>query len=59
MTRKEMPWHVLNTELWEFNTEVKVTRRNLYKADSDAEILHMTTFTTHFVQMIVLFLSKK
>lgn len=54
-----MPWHVLNTELWEFNTELKVTCRDVYEADSEPEILYITTFTTHLVQMIVLFSSKK
>ena len=54
-----MPWDVLNTELWEFNTELKVTHRYVYEADSEPEILYMTTFTTHFIQMIVLFSSKK
>lgn len=31
----------------------------IYKADSEPKILYMTTFTTHLVQMIVLFSSKK
>lgn len=31
----------------------------MYKADSEPEILYVTTCTTHFIQMIVLFSLKK
>lgn len=48
-----------NTELWEFNTELKVISRYVYKADLEPEILYVTTCTTHFIQMIVLFSLKK
>jgi len=45
-------------ELNELNSEHKVTSRYLYKADSEHEILYMTSFTTRSVQMIGLFPQK-